>query len=107
MFRVEQLPPVKMARVQSLLDRVANDDFWRRDRFVQIVRMIDWMDTNGVKQNDIAFVLDVSKALVSRYKSTIKATPLNAVQDLVPRVTSNGFTHRHSFHRRETAPRRL
>ena len=76
MFRVEQLPPVKMACVQSLLDRVANDDFWRRDRFVQIVRMIDWMDTYGVKQNDIAFVLDVSKALVSRYKKYHQSNPI-------------------------------
>ena len=95
-FRVEQLPPVKKARVQSLLDEVAHDDFWRWERFVQIVRMIDWMDTYGVKQNDIAFVLDVSKALVSCCKSAIKATPLNAVQGLVQRVTSNRFTHRYN-----------
>ena len=75
-FRVEQLPPVKMARVQSLLDGVAHDDLWRRDRFVQIVRMIDLMETYGVKQNDIVFVLDVSKALVSRYKKRHRSNPI-------------------------------
>ena len=108
MSRVEQLPPVKVIRVQRLLDEVARDDFWRRDRFVQIVRMIDEMDAHGVKQNDIAFVLDVSKALVSRYKNTIKATPLNAVQDLVQRATLNRFTHRYSSSLTgETATKRL
>ena len=76
MSRVQQLPPVKMACVQGLLDEVAQEDFWRRERFVQIVRMLDGMDVHGVKQNDIAFVLNVSKALVSRCKKYHRNNPI-------------------------------
>ena len=76
--RLQQLPPVKMAHVQGLLDEVARDDFWRRERFVQIVRMIDGKDAHGVKQNDIAFVLNVSKALVSRCKKYHRHNPIES-----------------------------
>ena len=66
-----------MARVIGLLDEVAQEDFWRRERFVQIVRMIDGMEAHKVKQNDIAFVLNVFKSLVSRCKSIIASTRSN------------------------------
>ena len=65
-----------MARVQGLLDEVAQEDFWRRERFVQIVRMIDGMEAHKVKQNDIAFVLNVSKSLVSRCKKYHRLNPI-------------------------------
>ena len=106
-FRVEQLPPVKMARVQSLLDGVAHDDFWRRDRFVQIVRMIDFMDKNGVKQKDIPFVLDVSNALVSRYKKRHQSNPIEYRPRSGPKVFSNRFTHRHGCSSRGNGTKKL
>ena len=93
--RVQQLPPEKMARVQGLLDEVAQEDFWRRERFVQIVRMIDMMEAHKVKQNDIAFVLTVSKSLVSRCKKYHRLNPIecaprsgpkSVIDDIFPEI---------------------
>ena len=76
--RLHLLCPRQMFRVQSLLEEVGREDFWRRERFVQVVRMLDVMDAYGVKQVDIATVLDVDKSLVSRYKKYHRYSPVES-----------------------------
>ena len=76
--RIQLLTPTKIVRFQGLLEEVAHDDFWRRERFVQVVRMLDAKDAHGVKQVDIATVLDIDKGLVSRYKKYHRYNPFES-----------------------------
>ena len=61
-----------------MLEEVAQEDFWRRDRFVQVVRLLDVKDEYGVTQEDMRVVLDVSKGLVSRYKKYHRYNPVES-----------------------------
>ena len=76
--RLRLLPPNKLTRVRGMLEQVAQEDFWRRDRFVQVVRLLDVKDEYGVTQEDIRVVLDVSKGLVSRYKKYHRYNPVES-----------------------------
>ena len=76
--RLQLLCPRQMPRVRGLLEEVAHDDFWRRDRFVQVVRMLDAKDEYDVTQVDIGVVLHVSKGLVSRYKKYHQYNPVES-----------------------------
>ena len=96
--RLRLLPPNKLTRVRGMLEEVAQEDFWRRDRFVQVVRLLDVKDEYGVTQEDIRVVLDVSKGLVSRYKKYHRHNPVeyrprsgpkSVLDDVFPRSNSS------------------
>ena len=91
--RLRLLPPNTLTRVQGMLEQVAQEDFWRRDRFVQVVRLLDVKDEYGVTQEDIRVVLDVSKGLVSRYKKYHRYNPVESRPRSGQKACSMKFSH--------------
>ena len=52
----------------SAINQVGHDDFWEKPRYVQVLRLLGVKDAHHIKQKEIAFVLAVSNALVTRLK---------------------------------------
>ena len=59
----------------NLLREVAHGDFYEKKRYVQSVRLLNSMKAHGVKQKDIATVLDVHESRVSLYKKQYRHNP--------------------------------
>ena len=72
---LEKLPRGRKENMVNLLREVAQGDFYEKKRFTQGVRLIKLMKVYGVKQKDIAVVLDVSEGLVSQYKKHYRNNP--------------------------------
>ena len=72
---LRRLTPERMEKMIHLLDEVAQGDFYEKKRFTQAVRMLNAMKKHGVKQKDIATVLDLSEGRVSSYKTHFRHNP--------------------------------
>ena len=68
MARIPLVTERRRGNMTRLLQEVDCDDYWSKDRYVQIVRLLDRMYVFGVAQTDIAKVMDVSNNLVTRLK---------------------------------------
>ena len=59
----------------SAINQVGHDDFWEKPRFVQVLRLLGVKDVHEITQKEIAFVLAVSNALVTRLKQYFELYP--------------------------------
>ena len=59
----------------NAINEVGHDDFWEKPRFVQVLRLLGVMDQYSIMQKEIAFVLAVSNALVTRLKQYFELHP--------------------------------
>ena len=81
----------------NLVHEVGRGDFWTRPRHVQVVRMVARRKVHRVTQKDIAFVLRVTAALVSKYKLRFEETGVETrngpgrksqLSDVLPDITN-------------------
>ena len=59
----------------NAINQVGHDDFWEKPRFVQVLRLLGVKDVHDITQKEIAFVLAVSNALVTRLKQYFELFP--------------------------------
>ena len=72
---LQHLPPGRKEKMEGLLREAAQGDFFEKKSFTQGVRLINAMKPHGVKQKDIAAVLNVSESLVSSWKRHFRHNP--------------------------------
>ena len=72
---LQRVQPERRRNVEELLLEAAQGDFYEKKRFTQGVRLLNAMKPHGVKQKDIAAVLDVSESLVSSWKRHFRHNP--------------------------------
>ena len=80
MGRLLRLPFYKIVPMTRLLEEVAHEDFWTKTRYVQGLRMLAWNDVYKVSQVDIAFVLDVAKSLITKWKNSYRVNQVETRQ---------------------------
>ena len=61
--------------MEGLLHEVAQGDFYAKIRYTQGVRLFNAMKPHGVKQKDIAVVLDVSESRISSWVKQYRHNP--------------------------------
>ena len=66
--RIDTLERQRRGHVTNLIREVGHEDFWTKTRRDQISMMLDVNEIHGVTQTEIANVLGVSNALVTRVK---------------------------------------
>ena len=74
-WRISLLPERRREAMTNAVNEVGHDDFWEKPRYVQVLRLLGVRDVHHITQKEIAFVLAVSNALVTRLKQYFELHP--------------------------------
>ena len=76
----------------NAINQVGHDDFWEKPRYVQVLRLLGVKDAHHIKQKEIAFVLAVSNAFVTRLKQYFELHPGKSGRQPEDQVSSVPFS---------------